>query len=219
MNQISVERLQSELAFVRRHPDSPIALEVLQFNLFRPESMMYYNVIDSFYSRISKPLKNTPTGKQLLKDLNNWRNSQVGRKAPSFVVKDLKRRSLSLKDFYNKNYVLIDFWASWCLPCREEFPNLKQAYAKYQSKGLQIINASIDEDLVKWKAAIYKDGIQSWKHFAVKENKPSVSSLYFVIGVPTKVLIDKQGRIIERWVGSTPEYTEALKNKLKTIFK
>jgi hypothetical protein len=71
--------------------------------------------------------------------------------------------------------------------------------------------------MVKWKGAIYKDSIDKWRHFSVKENTPSVSSLYFVIGVPIKILIDKQGRIIDRWVGYSTENTQALENKLKKI--
>lgn len=211
------DRLQSEFAFVQRHLDSPLSLEVLGFNLIRPEALKYYGLIDSLYKKLSKRLQNTSQGKQLLQNLTDCKNSQVGMAAPSFTVKDLNGQFLSLKNFYNKNYVLIDFWASWCVPCREEFPCLKQAYAKYQNKGLEIISASIDEDLVKWKTAIYKDSIDKWRHFAIKENAPSVFSSYFVIGVPVKILIDKQGRIIDRWVGYSTENTQALETKLEKI--
>jgi thiol-disulfide isomerase/thioredoxin len=211
------DRLQSEFAFVQRHRDSPLSLEVLGFNLIRPESIKYYSLIDSLYAQLSERLQNTLQGKRLFESLTQRRNSEVGMAAPSFTVRDLNGQVLSLKDFYNKNYVLIDFWASWCLPCREEFPYLKQAYAKYQNKGFEIISASTDDDLVKWKTAIYKDSIDKWRHFSIKENTPKVSSLYFIIGVPIKILIDKQGRIIDRWVGYSPENTQALESKLENL--
>jgi peroxiredoxin len=217
MDQNWDDRLHSEFVFVQRHRDSQTSLDVLQFSLIRPEAIKYYGLIDSLYKQLSKRLQNTSQGKQLLQSLTECKNSQVGMEAPSFTVKDLNGKALSLKNFYNKNYVLIDFWASWCVPCTEEFSYLKQAYAKYQNKGLEIISASIDEDMVKWKGAIYKDSIDKWRHFSVKENTPSVSSLYFVIGVPIKILIDKQGRIIDRWVGYSTENTQALENKLKKI--
>lgn len=217
MDQNWDSRLQSEFAFVRRHRDSPLSIEVLGFNLIRPEAIKYYGLIDSLYNQLSKRLQNTLQGKQLLQSLTERKNSEVGMTAPSFTVKDLNGQVLSLKNFYNTNYVLIDFWASWCVPCRQEFPYLRQAYAKYQNKGLEIISASTDDDLSKWKTAIYKDSIDKWRHFSVKENTPSVASLYFVIGVPIKILIDKEGRIIDRWLGNSIENTQALEDKLEKI--
>jgi thiol-disulfide isomerase/thioredoxin len=213
------DRLQSEFAFVRRHYDSPLSLEVLGFNLIRPEAVKYYDLINSLYKQISERLRNSLEGKQLLENITNCQNSQVGKKAPSFTVKDVREQSLSLEDFHNKQCVLIDFWASWCVPCREEFPYLKLVYETYHFKGFEIISASIDENLVKWKESIYKDSIDRWLHFAVKENTPSVFSSYFIIGVPIKILIDKQGQIIGRWVGYSKENTEAMENKLEEIFK
>jgi thiol-disulfide isomerase/thioredoxin len=217
MDQNWDDRLQSEFAFVQRHRDSPLSLEVLGFDLIRLEAIKYYGLIDSLYKQLSKRLKNTPHGKQLLQSLSECKNSQVGMAAPPFTVKDLNGQDLSLKDFYQKNYVLIDFWASWCVPCREEFPYLKHTYEKYQNKSLEIISASIDDDLIKWRAAIYKDSVDKWRHFSVKENTPQVSSLYFVVGVPIKLLIDKKGQIIDRWVGNSTENTQALENKLEKI--
>jgi thiol-disulfide isomerase/thioredoxin len=218
MDKIWDDKVLSDFDFVQSHLNSPISLEVLQYNLIRPEAIRYHDVIDSLYKQISKNLQNTQQGKQLLEALTICLNNQVGKQAPLFTVKEMNGQLISLKDFYNKKYVLIDFWASWCLPCREEFPYLKEAYAMYNPKGLEIISVSIDENLSKWKESIYKDSIDKWWHFADKENTPSISSLYFVTGVPIKILVDEQGYIIGRWFGNSKENTEALKNKLETIF-
>ena len=161
-------RIQSEFAFVRCHPALSQSLDILNFYLRRPEGFKCYDTIHALYRKLSKTLRNSLEGKQLKDALAYCKSSEVGKEAPDFKVKDINGRPLTLSSFRHKKYVLLDFWASWCVPCGEEFPYLKRKYEAYRSKGLEIISASIDQSVEAWRMAVRKDSIDRWKHFAVK---------------------------------------------------
>ncbi len=94
-------------------------------------------------------------------------------------------------------YVLLDFWASWCMPCRKENPKLKQLYERYRKEGLEIVGVSLDHDGDKWEEAIQKDGLP-WIHVSdLKGWQNSVSSTLGISSIPTAILLDKEGRIID----------------------
>jgi thiol-disulfide isomerase/thioredoxin len=93
--------------------------------------------------------------------------------------------------------VLIDFWASWCGPCRKENPAVKAIYEKYKNKGFEIYGVSLDNNGAKWKAAIAKDGL-TWKHVSeLKGWTSSAGKAYGVSSIPATFLIDKEGRIVK----------------------
>lgn len=117
----------------------------------------------------------------------------------------------SLKELSaNKKYILIDFWASWCKPCRKEIPNLKKLYELYAAKGFQIISISIDKKEKEWQKALDEEQL-SWPNFL---DNGEVASLYKVKFIPTMYLIDEQGTIVcDNLKG------EELSNKLAELFK
>jgi thiol-disulfide isomerase/thioredoxin len=125
---------------------------------------------------------------------------------------------LQLSSYKNNKYVLLDFWASWCGPCREDFPFLKEMYSKYQHKGFEIISVTKDEKLDLWRATIQKENVEKWKHFSIKENKSTIENTYAVTGIPVKILIDKDGNIIGRWIGSSAEIKAEIENMITEIF-
>ena len=107
-------------------------------------------------------------------------------------------------------YILIDFWASWCAPCRKEIPNIKKQYAKYADKGFEVISISIDKKKADWEKALKEEQLK-WPNFL---DETGVAQLYKVRAVPTMYLIDAEGRMVgENMRG------EALAAKLAELFK
>lgn len=149
--------------------------------------------------------------------MQEYKKSAIGSVAPEFSVKDINGNPLTLSSFQNRHYVLLDFWASWCGPCRADMPKLKSIYEKYHAKGLEIINISRDENSDSWPKAIEKDDIGKWKHFSVTENKSTIEKTYMVTGIPVKILLDKNGVIIGRWLGGGDGNMEELQKMLEGI--
>ena len=110
--------------------------------------------------------------------------------------------------------VLIDFWASWCGPCRKENPNVVKLYKKYKFKGFTVLSVSLDEDPNKWKEAIAKDGLEWNNHVSdLMGWNSKMPQLYGFEGIPFTVLVNKEGKIIGRELRG-----EQLEQKLKNVF-
>jgi peroxiredoxin len=211
--------LFSIFEFVKRNPHSPVSVEILLNQFYRWDGD-YYDAFLSHYRRLLPAVQQSENGKKLANEFYHYRNSKTGKKAPAFQVKDIDGHALSLQDYLGKKYVLIDFWASWCVPCREDFPFMKSLYQTFAPKGLEIIQISTDGKLEEWRKAIIQDEISQWRHFAVKANPTSIQESYFVSGIPVKLLIDKEGRIIGRWRGGgEPDKNAELEKLLHTHLK
>ena len=134
--------------------------------------------------------------------------------APDFVSTMVNEKKIALSDLRGK-YVLIDFWASWCGPCRRENPNVVKIYKKYQAKNFTILSVSLDQELTKWKAAIQQDKLDWPYHVSdLKGWNSAVVPLYSIKGIPFTVLVNPKGRIIGINLRG-----EALEDRLKKIFK
>jgi thiol-disulfide isomerase/thioredoxin len=219
----SERALQSALDLVERNLSSPVSLDILYFGLNRlelyKEGVKYYDRFDAVYKHLNKALRNSKKGKEMQAAFLHFKNSGVGKQAPGFTVKDVDHKQLSLSAFLDRQFVLIDFWASWCVPCRQDFPFLKRIYEQYHPKGFEIIAVSTDQDPELWRNAIRNDSIDGWRHVAATGNNGSVLSSYFVEGVPVKVLLNKHGTIIGRWVGGGEQHQKELESLLRNIFK
>ncbi len=137
----------------------------------------------------------------------------VGKPAPDFTMNDVNGKSFSLNQLRGK-YVLIDFWASWCVPCREENPNVVAAFNQYKDKNFTVLGVSLDKNKEDWVAAIATDGL-AWQHISdLKQWNSAAVPLYGIDGIPYNVLIDPQGKII-----ATDLRASALQNKLKEVLQ
>lgn len=146
-------------------------------------------------------------------ELDKVKNFQIGGTAPDFTQATPDGGELSLSDLRGK-VVLIDFWASWCGPCRRENPNVVKVYKEYKEKGFEILSVSLDKDKNRWLQAIEQDGMD-WKHVSdLKYWSNEVAKMYNVSSIPHTILLDQEGKILARNLRGP-----ALQQKLAEIFE
>lgn len=218
-DQNDINELKLDFVFAKNHSNSFRSLQLIRIHVNRFIGMNFYDTFVDVFENFTPEIKNSEKGLEMAEKLKYFKQSKVGSQAPDFTAKDIDNNTISLADFKGKNYVLIDFWASWCAPCREEFPYVKELYNKYQAQGFEIISFTKDENSDAWKNAILKDKIGVWKHISALQNNSSIEKDYFVNGVPHKVLIDKNGIIIGKWKGSGEKNKHDLQQQLKSIFE
>ena len=202
--------------FVAENQNSAALLPVLSLINIENETETY----ESILNQIVKGFPESPTVKEISKqvqaikikkDENNILAS--GKMAPDFKEATINGDSLSLSDLRGQ-VVLLDFWASWCGPCRKENPNVVKLYNHYKKDGFTVMSVSLDKDKDKWKAAIESDKLSWPNHVSdLKGWSSAAGQKYQVRGIPFTVLIDKDGKIIQ-----TNLRGEDLENKLKEIF-
>jgi peroxiredoxin len=155
---------------------------------------------DSLYNLLLPAYKKLPTAILLKKKFDIQKSTSIGQPAPLFSQADTSGKMISLASLRGK-YVFLDFWASWCHPCREESPNLVNAYGKFHAQNFEIISVSLDSKTTKkaWIKAINDDQVAAWIHVSdLKGWKNDAAELYSVKSVPANYLIDPAGKIIAK---------------------
>ena len=169
--------------------------------------------LKSLYTGLDPVIQSSFFGKEVKTSLDAAELTDIGKPAPAFVQNDVTGKSVSLASFKGQ-YVLLDFWASWCGPCRAENPNVVKAYQQYHPKGFTILGVSLDDSKDKWLAAVKKDQL-SWTQVSdLKGWQNSVADLYGVKGIPMNYLLDKDGKIIAKGLRG-----EDLEKKLEELMK
>jgi peroxiredoxin len=153
-----------------------------------------YKALDAGLEKKYAGDKNVKMFHQMIVRMLSTANGQV---APEINLPSPDGKEIALSSLRGK-VVLIDFWASWCGPCRKEMPNVVKAYAKFKNKGFEIYGVSLDQDKEHWVEAIKKDGI-TWPQVSdLQQWQSSVVKLYTIQGIPFTVLIDKEGKILAK---------------------
>jgi len=208
--ELQIEQKATLKMFILGNPDSYLSLLAL-YSVAGPSPDP--TEIDPLYNALSPDLKTTETAKVLKKSLDALRNTAIGVTAPDFTQNDVNGAPVTLSSFRGK-YVLLDFWASWCGPCRQENPNVVKAYNKYKDKNFTIVGVSLDRANGKndWIGAIKNDGLTWTEVSDLKFWNNQAAGLYSITSIPANFLIDPNGKIIARDLRG-----DDLENKLEEV--
>lgn len=189
--------------------------KMIEDNPSSPTCVFFIEVLNTeeyytYHEKLSEGVKkynNSKIVKDFITKTENVKKLSVGGIAPDINLKNPDGKSVKLSSLRGK-YVLIDFWASWCGPCRSENPNVVRLYDKYNSKGFEIYGVSLDRDRNSWIKAIEKDNLTWTQVSDLKFWKSEGAKLYNVSSIPHTVLLDKEGKIIAKNLrGSSLEKT------------
>jgi peroxiredoxin len=164
-------------------------------NLLNPSE--YEQEMVKYADQIGNTLQNNAAVKEFLVRMAKLKTVQIGEMAPDFSMSTIDGKKVSLSGFKGK-YVLLDFWASWCQPCRQENPNVVKAFQNFKSRNFTIFSVSLDKDPVAWKQAINADHL-TWTHGGeLKDFEGPAVKLFQVEAIPSSFLIDPSGKIIAK---------------------
>lgn len=199
----ALEKVQADLKqrvyadYIKQNPSSPLAFFALQQYsgaiIEQPDQTL------ELFNLLPQQIKSSPDGHRMQALIRFAKLTPVGAAAPDFTESDPEGGSVSLSDFKGK-YVLINFWASWCGPCRAQNPTLVKLYNQYHAKGLEIINVSLDKPGEKqdWTDAITEDKL-TWPQVSdLRFWNNQVAKQYGVVALPQNVLVDDNGKIIAK---------------------
>lgn len=203
------ERQKEEMEFVNNNPNSIVSASMLSLY----STTWGKEKTKELYEQLSTENKNSKFGKEITKYIELNKEPKIGEQYADFESVNQNGELKKLSDV-NGKAILLEFWASWCGPCRQENPNLVKTYEKFNPKGFEIFAVSLDEDKESWLKAIKKDSL-NWEHVSdLKGNRNEASLIYGVNGIPDNFLISESGEIIGQNLRG-----EKLNQKLKELLE
>ena len=198
-----------ETELIKANPDSYVSTFVIVSSM----GQMEYEQLKERYNLLGEKAKASAQGKAIAAQIAKLESTAIGQIAPNFTITTPEGESISLYDIKGK-VKLIDFWASWCGPCRDENPHVVEIYKEYHPKGLEIFGVSLDNNKEAWVKAIADDGLV-WKHGSdLKGWQSAPAQLYSVSGIPHTVLLDENNKIIAKNLRG-----DELKQKIAELLK
>ena len=198
-----------ETELIKANPDSYVSTFVIVSSM----GQMEYEQLKERYNLLGEKAKASAQGKAIAAQIAKLESTAIGQIAPNFTIATPEGESISLYDIKGK-VKLIDFWASWCGPCRGENPHVVEIYKEYHPKGLEIFGVSLDNNKEAWVKAIADDGLV-WKHGSdLKGWQSAPAQLYSVSGIPHTVLLDENNKIIAKNLRG-----DELKQKIAELLK
>lgn len=195
-------------AFVKTKKGSPATYFATTYLYEEPT----IDLLQAAYDNMNKAVPSSKYTSAIKSQIDQVGPLDIGGLAPDIALNSPDGKVVKLSSLRGK-VVLIDFWASWCRPCRMENPNVKRVYDLYKDKGFEIYGVSLDKEKSRWVSAIEADGL-SWLHVSdLKGWQNAAAQRYMVNSIPFTVLLDKNGRIIAKGLRS-----QALEQKLAEIF-
>lgn len=202
-------QLKKKMEFVKNNPGSIASANILSVYSTTWGKQKSKELFDNF----SEENKGSEYGKEILKYINLNKNPQIGEAFADFEMKDINGGVRKLSDLAGKA-ILLEFWASWCAPCRKENPNLVKTYKEFNPKGFEIFAVSLDDDEGSWIKAVEKDNL-NWEHVSdLAGSNNEAALIYGINGIPDNFLIDENGIIIGRNLRG-----EKLNEKLAELLK
>lgn len=210
LNPYLLEIKEETYNFYSKNPNS----YATAYSLIIEQRDLSTDSLNLFFNRLSPTVKQSLYGQTIFNAIEGRKKGAVKTIAPNFSRIDINGVQLSLADFKGK-YILLDFWGSWCVPCRKGNPHLIELYEKYKNKGIEFIGvASDDKTQDAWKKAILDDKLP-WRHVLTGSSKDNIAEIYNVMYYPTKILINKDGVVLGRF----GEESTNLDEMLAQIFK
>ncbi len=217
-NKFQEEFMKQSDDYLKTHNKAFISVLIIEgmFNQMAPDVAK----IKKLYSGLDKSLKDTKHGKNIKSKLDKMNTPvaaaagvEVGTMAPEFSAPNPDGKVITLKESLGK-ITIIDFWASWCQPCRQENPNMVAIYKAFHAKGLNMVSVSLDDEAAKWKAAIAKDQLTWTQVSNLKEMDDPIAKAYSIKLIPSTFIVDATGKVIAKDLRG-----DALKAKVAELLK